>query len=76
MWMEEPGWLSRYSDGLRAGRVQMGPTRPPTKWVPGSLPLGVKQARREVDYSSPSSAEGKNGGAILPLPHTSAWRDA
>jgi hypothetical protein len=31
---------------------------------------------READYSPPSSAEVKKGGAILPLPHTSSWHSA
>jgi hypothetical protein len=39
------------------------------------FPLGVKRPLHEVDHSSPSNAEVKNGGAISPLPHTSSWRD-
>jgi hypothetical protein len=34
----------------------------------GALSLGVKQPRREADHSTPSSAEVKNGGAILYSP--------
>ena len=34
----------------------LGPTRPPIWWVPGFFP-GVKQPRRDSDYSPPSSAE-------------------
>jgi hypothetical protein len=39
------------------------------QWVPGALFLEVKRPEREADYSSPSSAEIKNGGAMPPLPH-------
>jgi hypothetical protein len=35
---------------------------------------GVKRPVHEAEHSPPSSAEFKNGGAILPLPHTSSWR--
>jgi hypothetical protein len=41
-----------------------------------SMGTGVKQPGREVDHSLPSSAEIKNGGAMLPLPHASSWRGA
>jgi hypothetical protein len=37
---------------------------------------GVKPPEREADYSSPSSTEVKNYGAILLLPHSSSWRSA
>jgi hypothetical protein len=29
----------------------MGLTNPPTQWVPGACPLGVKQSEREADHS-------------------------
>jgi hypothetical protein len=35
---------------------------------------GVKGRRREAGHSTPSNTEVNNGGAIPPLPHTSAWR--
>jgi hypothetical protein len=38
--------------------------------------LGVKQLGHEVNHSHPSSAEIKNGRAVLPLPHTSSWHVA
>jgi hypothetical protein len=78
----EPAYISRYSDGLRAGRsgfdfrqekkislistsrTALGPIQPPIQWV-----RGVKRTEREADHSPPSSAEVKNGGAILPLLH-------
>jgi hypothetical protein len=31
---------------------------------------GVKRQWPEADHSLPSSAEVKNGGALLPLPHS------
>jgi hypothetical protein len=43
---------------------------PPTQRVPGAFSLGVKRPGREADYSPPTSAEFKNGGAIPPIPHT------
>jgi hypothetical protein len=41
----------------------------------GSSP-GVKRQGCEVVYSSPSSAEVKNGGTIPPLPLLSSWHSA
>jgi hypothetical protein len=38
--------------------------------------LGVKRQGHETDHSPLSSAKVKNGGAILPLPHTSSWHGA
>jgi hypothetical protein len=35
----------------------------------GAFPSGVKGQGREADYSPPSRAEIKNGGAIPSLPH-------
>jgi hypothetical protein len=37
---------------------------------------GIKRPGPEADHSSPSSAEVKNGGAIPPFSHMSAWRSA
>ena len=67
-----PGWLSRYSDSLRAGRsgdripvglkfsapVQTGPGTHPASYTmgTGSFP-GVKRPGRGVDRPPPSSAE-------------------
>jgi hypothetical protein len=67
-----PGWLSRYSDGLRAGRsgdripvgarffahVQNGPGTHPASCTmgTGSFP-GVKRPGRGADHPLPSSAE-------------------
>jgi hypothetical protein len=68
---------SQYSDGLQAGwpgfdsqygkiflfsvsRLTLGPTQHLIQWVPG-----VTQPGCEADHSPLSSAEVKNGGAIL-----------
>jgi hypothetical protein len=42
----------------------------------GDLSCGVKRPGREADSLSQSSADSKNSGAILPLPHKSSWRGA
>jgi hypothetical protein len=36
----------------------------------------VKRAVREAQHSPPPTAEAKNSGAILLLPHNSSWRGA
>jgi hypothetical protein len=41
------------------------------EWAPG-----VKQPGREADQPPPSSSEVKNGGTILPFPHTTSWHGA
>ena len=67
-----PGYLSRYSDSLRAGRsgdripvwarfsapVQTGPGAHPTSYTMGTGPFpGVKRPGRGIDHPSASSAE-------------------
>jgi hypothetical protein len=47
----------------------LGPTQPPIQCIQGALSPEVKQAGYEADHSPASSAEVKNGGAILPLLH-------
>jgi hypothetical protein len=54
----------------KASRPALGPIQPPVQWVPRGLFTEVKRSEREDDHSPPSSADGKNGGAILPLLHT------
>jgi hypothetical protein len=85
-----PGQLSRYSDGLdgRCSILSKGkgflctPQRLDRLWghsnslsnvYRGPSP-GVKRQGREGDYSPPSSAEVKNGGAIPALTYTSSRR--
>jgi hypothetical protein len=48
--------------------MALGPTQPPIQWVPGAVPLGLKQLGREADHSPPSSAEVRMRGAIPLLP--------
>jgi hypothetical protein len=57
-------------------RLDLGPTQPPIQWVLGALSPGLKSLAREADYSPPSNAEVKNGGAIPPLSHISSWLSA
>jgi hypothetical protein len=45
----------------------LGPTQPPTQWVPGALSPGVKRPGREFDHSPPTSAKVKKSGSIHPL---------
>jgi hypothetical protein len=59
-----------------ASTPALGSNQPPVQWVLGALSLGVKRPGHEADSSPPSSAEVKNGGTILPLPHTSSWHGA
>jgi hypothetical protein len=48
----------------------------PVQWVLGALSPGIKRQKLKGDHSPPSSAEVKNGGAILLLPNTSSWSGA
>jgi hypothetical protein len=59
-----------------ASKSALGLKISPSQWVSGSFSPGVKQPLREADHSPPSSAQLKNGGAILLLPHTSSWHSA
>jgi hypothetical protein len=54
-------------------RLALGPTQPSIQWILESLSPGVKQLSYEADCSPPCSAKVKNGGAVLPLPHTFSW---
>jgi hypothetical protein len=59
-----------------AFRLDLVPTQPPIQWVPATVSPGVKRLGREADHSPLSSTEVNNGGAIPPLPNTSASRGA
>jgi hypothetical protein len=59
-----------------ASRLALRPTQPPVQWVPGAIFPVVKLLGRGADYSLPSGAEVKNGGAIPPVPHMSSWHSA
>jgi hypothetical protein len=81
-WLQA-GWPRGQS--LRLGRCKifllssssrpfMGPTQPPSRWVPGAFTLGVKQPVREADHSTPASAEVKNTWIYTCT--LSSWRSA
>jgi hypothetical protein len=55
-----------------ASRPAVGSTQSPIQWVPKVLSSRVKRQGSETDHSPPSSAEVKNDGSILSLPHTSS----
>jgi hypothetical protein len=53
----------------------LGPTQPPTQWLPGSPSLGVKRPGCEADHLPPSSAEVKERVELyLHSPNTPLWR--
>jgi hypothetical protein len=57
---------------------ETGPGTHPASYtrVPGAVSSGIKRQGPEADHWPPPSAEFKNGGAILSLPHKSSWRGA
>jgi hypothetical protein len=62
---------------ITASRTALGPTQPPTQWVPGDFPLRVKRQGREAHHSPPSSAEVKEWVEVYPhFPNTPSWRGA
>jgi hypothetical protein len=66
LWAGQSGFDSQRGWEFISSRPALGPTRPPIKWVPGALSLGVKRLRHEADHSPPSSAKVKYGWAIPP----------
>jgi hypothetical protein len=49
-------------------RTALGPTQPPTQWVPGALSLEIKRPVREADHSPQSSAEVNNAWSYTSIP--------
>jgi hypothetical protein len=72
----------RFWTGLREclyftmSRAALEPIQHPIEWVLAGYTPGVKVPGSEADHSPPYIAEVKNGGAVLPLLHSSSWRDA
>jgi hypothetical protein len=57
--------------------MALGPTQPPTQWVPGVLSLGVKRRGREADHSPPSNAEVRERVELyFHSTNTPPWRGA
>jgi hypothetical protein len=52
-------------------RLGLAPTQSLSQWIPAVISPEVKRHRSEADYSSPSSGEVKNGGAVPSLCRTS-----
>jgi hypothetical protein len=71
-----PGFDSRQGQEIvllsLASGTTLGPTQPPIQWVPGAVSPWVKRSGHEANNSPSSSGEVKNGGAVLPYPHTSS----
>jgi hypothetical protein len=62
---------------LTVWRKALGPTQPPTQWVPEALSLGVKRPGHESNHSPPSSAEVKEWMELyLHSLNTPSWRGA
>jgi hypothetical protein len=78
----EPEWSSVDGDILEifpfsiTSTLALGSSYPSVHNVSGAISLGVKWQGREADHSPLSSAEVKNGGAILPLRRMSSRRIA
>jgi hypothetical protein len=84
------GWLSRYSDRLRTdgyaliwGKNEkyfsspaLGTTKHPIHLAQGALSAGAKRPEYETDNSTQLITDIKNGGVMLPLPHTPSRRGA
>jgi hypothetical protein len=69
MGFHSPAGTRDISSSIKSGTA-LGSTQPPVKWVLGAVSPGVKWKSCEADYSPPSRAEVKNGGAIFSHPHT------
>jgi hypothetical protein len=80
--LDDPGIGVRFPAGVRdlslLYRVQAGSEAHPASFgmdTMGSF-TGIKQLELEPDQAPPPSAQVKNDGAILPLPHISSWCSA
>jgi hypothetical protein len=73
---EMDGWGSNSGKDkiclFKASSPVLGPKQPPIRWIPAAIFLWVKRPGFDAEHSPPSSAEGKNGGAIPSLPHISS----
>jgi hypothetical protein len=52
-----------------ASRPALGPTQPPTQWVPGAVSPEVRRQGCEADRLQQFTAEVKNGGVMPSLPN-------
>jgi hypothetical protein len=80
-------WATVWTTGARfpagtylfdiASRPLLGPTQPPTEWVPRALSPAVKRTGREANNSLPSIAEVKEWVELyIHFPNTPSWRGA
>lgn len=68
--MEFDSWPGARDFSLSiASRLALGSIQTHIQWVPGALFMGIKQQEHEAAHSPLSSADIKNGVAILLLPH-------
>jgi hypothetical protein len=75
------GFDSRWTLGIflftTASRTALGPTQPPSQWVPGTLSLGVKRPGHEAHHSPPPTAKVKERVELyLYSPNTLSWGGA
>jgi hypothetical protein len=54
-------------------RLALGPTQPPTQWIPGFLSPRVKRPGCEQERTPPYIPRLIMRGIIPPLPHPSSW---
>jgi hypothetical protein len=74
-----PGFESQQRQEMFIHSTASGPSLGPTQRLSNGYRGGGGVAYwpgREADHSLPSNAEVKNGGVMIPPPHTSSWRGA
>jgi hypothetical protein len=68
------GFESRQGLGIflfvTASIPALGPTKPPIRWVPGSLSLGVQWPGREADHAPHLVLRSKNAWSYTSTPPT------